>query len=119
MKSPDMGIGSPEKEPKQELPKPLDFEKFISIQKPVLDENGNEIILTEEQKTEIYSAYVQVFYIDLKKEIKYWEDLYSSYVQYFYTSGAGNAYDPEKNPKPMSFDEFKVANQEAYEKSKE
>jgi hypothetical protein len=113
MKSPEMEIGSPEKEPKQELPKPLDFEEFMSIQKPVLDENGNEIIPTEEQKREIYSAYVQVFYMDLKREIKYWEDLYSSYVQYFYTSGAENAYDPERNPKPMSFDEFKAANQEA------
>lgn len=88
--------------------KPMSFENFISTQRPVNDEGGNERVLTEDEKIEVYSAYVEDFY---KKEGKLGK-LYSVYVKYFYTSGASNAYDKETNSKPMEFDEFKRLNNE-------
>lgn len=100
---------------KSELPKPLTFEEFITMQKSVTDKEGKIIELTDGQKTQMYSAYVEMFYKDLKKEMDYWTHLYSAYVEYFYRSGADNAYNPETNPKPMSFDDFRKANQKSFD----
>jgi len=87
-----------------ELPKPMSFEEFDAKQARPKDEQGNKYKPTDEDKTKVYSSYVQLFYENLKKQQAQETEVYSGYVADFYRrKQEGNS---TAKGKPLDFETF-------------